>query len=193
VSETSLTAVVLIIALGLAFVGFGGYLFVDQNRTVANNEPVEATVVSSEVVRTYSGSSDEPARYRPSITYEYAVGGETYRSSNVFPGEGAVQKSDRDWAQDVVEDHPEGEQVTASYDPENPSEAFLVEQRQLFGPLVFGGMGLLTFLVGVGNILKRFTSVFDRPLAAPPPIRRPQSLSATPGSGKDCVSGVGRG
>jgi hypothetical protein len=135
----------LLVGVGLA--GAGGYLWHDHNRAVETAEPTEATVTSSSVAVDRMGS-DGP-NYRPDVTYEYAVDGNTYRSSNVFPTPGRLWRSDRSWARDVVADYPEGETVTAYYDPDDPSQAFLVDDRTPLIPLVMVGLG---GLAAVGSI-----------------------------------------
>ncbi len=48
----------------------------------------------------------------------------------VHPG-GTSARSDRGWAEGVVDDYREGETVTAYYDPSTPSDAYLVQRRDL--------------------------------------------------------------
>lgn len=125
--------------IALAFVVGGGYLWVAQSGPIDNYEPVEATVISSEVVSGTEGDS------KPAITYEYTVDGRTYTSSNVLPGPGESSAGD---ARTIVDNHPEGEQVTAYYNPKDPSESFLVKKRDLFIPgvmILIGGLVALAF------------------------------------------------
>lgn len=124
---------------GVGLAGAGGYLWYDHDQTVETAESTEATVVSSSVAVDRMGS-DGP-NYRPDVTYEYTVDGESYRSSNVFPTPGRLWRSDRSWARDVVADYPDGETVTAYYDPDDPSQAFLVADRTPLIPLVMVGIG----------------------------------------------------
>ena len=133
--------------VGVALLGGGGYLWHDQNQAVETAETTDATVRSSTVEVDRIGS-DGPT-YRPNVTYEYTVDGETYRSSNVFPGPGHLWRSDRGWAVDIVADYPEGETVTAYHDPENPSNAFLIADRTPLIPLVMLGIG---GLAAVGSL-----------------------------------------
>ena len=140
------------ILFGAVFAGVGGFLYLETGEAVDTYEPTNATVVSSHVEETTADAEDTPT-YRPAITYEYTVEGETYRSSNVLPGPGLTSRSDRGWAQGVVADHPEGATVTAYYDPENPSNAFLVKNQQRLFPLAFAGVGVVVVLFGVGTFL----------------------------------------
>lgn len=138
--------------VGVGLAGAGGYLWHDQNQAVDTSETTAATVLSS-TVEVDRLDSDGPT-YRPNVTYEYAVDGETYRSSNVFPGPGRLWRSDRSWAADIVADYPEDETVTAHYDPDDPSRSFLVADRTPLIPLVMLGIGGLaavgSLVTGVG-------------------------------------------
>jgi hypothetical protein len=133
--------------VGLGLAGAGGYLWHDHNQAVETAEPTDAKIISSAVETDRMGSGGP--NYRPDVTYEYTVEGETHRSSNVFPTPGRLWRSDRSWARGVVADYPEGETVTASYDPEQPSSAFLVADRTPLIPLVLLGLG---GLLAVGSL-----------------------------------------
>lgn len=119
-----------ILIIGGFIVGLG-YLWMEQNEQIENFEATEATVLSSEVAE--SERSGRPTSYRPDINYQYPVDGQTYESSSVFPGPGGESKNSsqdgKEWAEGIIADHPAGEQVTAYYDPEDPSRAFLLKNR----------------------------------------------------------------
>ena len=155
-SDSSLLGVVVIIVAGAAAAGFGGYMWMEQGERIDSYESTEATVLSSEVdveVRNDPDSSGRERTYYPEVTYEYTVDGQTYESSNVMPGPGRSSTGENR-AESLVEDHPEGETVTAYYDPENPSNAFLVKNQQLLflGIAAFGGIFVLA---GIGSLGKR--------------------------------------
>jgi hypothetical protein len=127
------------IVVGLAMVAFGGQTLVAQQQAVSTYEPVDATVLSSEVSvhRNAQGTM-----YSAAITYRYTVDGRTYESSDVRPGPGGWRKGE-EWARRVVRNHPEGATVTAYHDPDAPGESYLVEDRSLLWPSVVAGIGLL--------------------------------------------------
>lgn len=138
------------VLVGVGFAVGGGYLWFSQTEDIDHYEPVDATVVSSEVGYPSGQGGGQTAQ----ITYEYTVDGRTYESSNVFPGPGEAPADD---PQGLVEDHPEGSTVTAYYDPANPSRAFLVQKRNVFFPVAMIGVGLLTLFVSGRAIVDRFT------------------------------------
>lgn len=145
--HNSTTRLFLGLLVAVAFVVGGGYLWAAQSGPIDDYEPVEATVISSEVVSGTEGDS------KPAITYEYTVGGRTYTSSNVLPGPGESSAGD---AHQIVDNHPEGKQVTAYYNPENPSESFLVKKQDLFIPAMMIVLGGLVALVFGWTLVDRF-------------------------------------
>lgn len=140
--------------LGIALAGAGAFLWNQQNQAVESAETTDATVISSSVEVDRMGS-DGP-NYRPNVTYRYTVGGETYRSSNVFPGPGHFWRNQRSWAADIVADYPEGETATAYYDPDDPSRSFLIADRTPIIPLILLGVG---GLLAVGSLFTGIAAV----------------------------------
>lgn len=145
--SNSTPRLLLALLLGVGAVVGGGYLWVSQGEEIDTYEPVDATVVHSEL-----GSSDDGASYA-AITYEYTADGRTYESSNIFPGPGDSTGTD---PQGLVDDHPEGASVTAYYDPANPSTAFLTQERNVIIPVMLVGMGGLTIFVVGKELIERF-------------------------------------
>ena len=113
--------------------------------SVADPLPTVATVLSSEVDTSGDTTNID-------ITYEYTVDGETYRSSNIYPGVFDLNSN----AESIVADNPEGATVTAYYDPENPSNAFLVKTKNTLLLLLLTVFGVLLTVVGVGQLRARF-------------------------------------
>lgn len=145
--HNSLPALLFMFVVAAGFVLGGGYLWVAQSGPIDNYEPVEATVISSDIDSTTEGGT------QPDITYEYTVDGRTYTSSNVFPGPGDHSGGS---AHRIVDEHPEGKQVTAYYNPEDPSEAFLIEDRSVLIPAMMIGIGGLVAVVAGWTIRERF-------------------------------------
>lgn len=131
--EEGIGEILIVVLIFAGFVGGLGYIWMQQDEQIENFESIETTVLASDVVKRTGGSDEGGPTYRPDITYEYSVNGQTYENSNVFPGPGGEAKGGsqdgEEWAEDIVSDHPKGKQVTAYYNPENPSEAFLLENR----------------------------------------------------------------
>jgi Protein of unknown function (DUF3592). len=138
------------VVFSLLFLAVGGYLVYEQEQALRSYESTEATVLGTEVDRDVDRETGEPdsVTYTPIVEYRYRVDGQTYTARNVYPG-GTSARSDRGWAQGVVDDYRQGETVTAYYDPADTSEAYLIKQRDLTKfafvvlPLGFLGMGLL--------------------------------------------------
>jgi hypothetical protein len=154
-SDNSVFGILVIIVAGAAAAGFGGYMWMEQGERIDSYEEVDATVLSSavDVERRNDPDDGTDRTYYADITYEYTVDGETYESSNVMPGPGR-SSSGENRAENIVADYPEGETVTAYYDPDDPSNAFLVKNRQLLF-LGMAGFGGLFSLFGVFGLVRK--------------------------------------
>lgn len=141
-----------LIIIGLALMGFGGYMYLEHQSQVQDFEQTEATIISSDVEEDRGIDTDD-VQYYPEISYEYTVDGERYQNSNVFPGEGIGKSAN---AQSVVNNHPAGAEVTAYYNPDDPSESFLIKS----GPpwiriLASIAVGILFILGGIADLIRR--------------------------------------
>lgn len=153
---TTLSHPVVPVIVGLLVVAGGGYLFYSGMQTTANAEAVDATVVSSGVVDNSNTGGDDAKDYTVRVEYRYTYDGETYTSENLCPGAGTGCAPASDFRTDVqefVDDHAEGDTVTAYVQPSNPSNAYLVDSGP---PLVYLGVaavGLLVLGLGVKRVL----------------------------------------
>ncbi|WP_206424999.1 DUF3592 domain-containing protein [Halosimplex salinum] len=141
----SLRGALLMLLVGFALVGYGGYDHVQQSEAVENAVEVNATVheVGVETVSARRGVDHEPtARF----SYEYE--GTTYESSSVFPAEISPTYDTESAARSVVAGYEEGETVTAYVSPDRPDDAFL-QNRTTNTPLFAAGFGLF-FVLGGG-------------------------------------------
>jgi len=113
--------------LFLAALGYFGYAVVNSYRAQARVAdtflPVEATVVSSDVRSSSSGSRNAPRVYAVQIEYRYTVDGQVYRSHRYAYTSQGFQ--DYDEAKNVVDRHPAGAGFTAYYDPASPADAVI--------------------------------------------------------------------
>lgn len=134
---------VAVVGLGLVYTGLGT---LRANVRRGAFEPVRARVTASSL-RQRSGSKTTTT-YAPQIEYEYTVGGVTYTSDSVYPGN-ISGSDDREKHATVVENHPTGATVEAFYDPDDPSTSFLVEESTLSGGLIALSSGLLLVLGGI--------------------------------------------
>jgi hypothetical protein len=144
-----LVLVLLVVGFGLATIGWVDYAAARD--TTENAEPIEVTVLESEV--TDSGGSSSDRTYSISVLYEYEVDGETYRSSNVRPGLSDRSYEQRHRAATVARKYPVNETATGYVDPENPERAYLEQPSpvdRLERNVVNAGLtavGVLIFLV----------------------------------------------
>lgn len=138
----------------------------------------EAVVRESEVLtkteaaQRYLGQAARNSQggYVPLVHYEYTVDGETYESARVSPFDGAISRYR--WASSIVDDYPRNKYVTARYDPDDPSRAYLrswvptsvflvwlVATPAFFGAAAWfaagmpGGAPVVAFAVGVPTVL----------------------------------------
>jgi hypothetical protein len=122
--------------------------------TSASNWPVtEGTITSSQVVSWGSGGHD-PIDYRPSITYQYHVGGKTYNGSQISSGAtfyGGVNVDEYEQANAIVSNYPVGSMVQVHYNPNNPNNAVLETQSSLIEqvPLIIGAVMTAAALIGL--------------------------------------------
>lgn len=139
---------VVVVLFGAAFVGFGAMTVVPQVQQTSNAVPVDAVVTSSEVVTT-TGARGQTTQI-PDVTYRYTYEGTEYTSDSVFPGRQRSAASTS--AEEVVEDHPEGAEVTAMVVPGEPGTAYLMDPGFSVLHLVMPVVGVLAALIGVGKI-----------------------------------------
>lgn len=155
-SDNSIVGILLAIVVGLAFAGIGGYMYYGQQQAIQEHEPVDATVVNTNVDKEVDTDTDgdRETNFYARISYEYTVDGQTYTSDNIRPA--GVEKSynSRSGAEDFLSDYQSGEDVTAYYDPQSPDEAFLVKDKST-GLLAFAGIGGLVALFGVFGLVKK--------------------------------------
>ncbi|MFB6164653.1 MAG: DUF3592 domain-containing protein [Haloarculaceae archaeon] len=136
----------------LAFVAGGVFLYQQQEAAIRGAEQTNATVRSS---GSHLGTDD----WVVAITYNFTVDGHTYESDSVYPGPTGREMSAFD-AEKIADRYPEGETVTAYYDPADPSNSFLIKKRDTMAPIALIVVGGLLTL-GFGSALVR--SVLSSP------------------------------
>lgn len=149
VSHTSLGGIVFGVAIGIAMIGGGGYMWYEQDQRINSYETTEGTVLSSQVYDDPNGAD------YIDISYEYTANGETYRSSNVEPGNGDDSMS-RSRAEEFVENHSQGEPITVYYDPANPANAYLIEEQTIIFTAM-AGFGALVTIVTLRMLVNRLS------------------------------------
>jgi hypothetical protein len=144
----------LFVLLGAAVAGYGGFDYQQQQRAIADAEPVSATILETGVESDGSGSGTGVDHY-PTVRFEYAYGGETYTADDVYPATVRQSYDTESAARDVIDGYEAGETTTAYVVPESPEDAFLLK-RQSSGPLIAIGIGAVMVLLGCWTSLRGY-------------------------------------
>lgn len=141
----------LLLVLGLALTGYGGYDYQQQQAALDDAVDVDATVVEVGV-EARSGSSSPGAEYRPTVTFDYRYDGQNYTSHSVFPSSSTPNYDTESEAREVLAGYEAGSEATAYVDPEEPADAFLINEASR-GPVLALGIGAALALLGAGAFL----------------------------------------
>ena len=134
--------------VGLSIVGYGAYSYTTQSAALDSAETVNATVVSTAIETI---SERRGTEYSPTATFNYTYEGETYTSSNVFPGRLPREFGSEADAKSQLSEYESGENVTAYVPPASPGNAFLKHEssNKPFLVIGVGGVFVLGTLVSV--------------------------------------------
>lgn len=137
------------LVVSLLFVGYAGYDYAEQSRAVQEAEPVEATVLETDIEKS---SSRRGVNYDPRVKYEYRYGGTTHTGDDVFPGSIEPTYNTESAARDVIDSYEKDEMTTAYIDPDNPENAFL-EDTTTNAPIELAGIaGFISVLILLNGI-----------------------------------------
>lgn len=110
---------------------------VERHKKSKHNRDNSSTITISDSDRNYS--------YAAVISYRYVVNGQSYKSSRYsYAGSSSGSQTD---AQNTVNRHPPGAQVTAYYNPDKPDEAVL-DNSEPSTTVPFAALGVM-WLVGL--------------------------------------------
>ncbi|MFI4898737.1 MAG: DUF3592 domain-containing protein [Phycisphaerales bacterium JB059] len=149
--------IISLIGLGLGviagiFVAIGVRETLHQSRLIREAQPVEATVLAAEVIRSSTSQGTGSSRttstsFFPSVEFRYERAGQTRTSDRLWA---VGQGGDAAWAEAVIQRYPPGTVTSAWVDPDDPGFAFL-EKRWTVGPyiMVFVGSFGLGFLISL--------------------------------------------
>lgn len=143
----------------IVFLIFGGFGFVmlyvgvtqyfRQRRLLRRAEPVEVTILKSEVFSGKSMDTDDrlgrdnsTITHRPEVQFCYEVDGQTYESDLLHPNIIVVTYASREEAAKVLAPYPVNTKVQAFVDPRTPAQAYLIAEAGA-GPIVFIILGLV--------------------------------------------------
>ena len=124
---------VLLLVVGVGLTAFAVMEYQSQVNALDNADEVEATIVDSEVLLyddgfDSTGTDDrdpDEREYRKHVEFEYEYEGQQYRSTNIDIAGTTERYDEREDAETALAEYPEGGQVTAYVDPDDPDEAFL--------------------------------------------------------------------
>ncbi len=114
-----------------------------------------ARILSSEVREDVETSRDSggmrrtKTTYRPALRYEYAIDGRTYQGYRIKADDYGGSASR---AYNAVNRYPVGAEVTVYYDPADPGQAVLEQGADGTAVYLFGGVGVLFSVIGLGAL-----------------------------------------
>ena len=142
---------VLFLIVGVGALSIGAYLY--WRAKASQNWPwVMGEVLSARVRETVdtTGSGRTISRHFPEVTYEYRVGGRTYRGKRIRFG--GPLHTDRETAEAWLQSYPVGGQVRVYYNPKRPQEAVLQPSSSPTAwILIF--VGLFSLFVGLALLM----------------------------------------
>ncbi|WP_435179121.1 DUF3592 domain-containing protein [Halorussus sp. AFM4] len=142
--------IALTILVGLATIGYGAYSYSEQSSALDSAVEVDATITATSVTEDSAGKG---VHYEAHATFNYTYEGETYTSSNVYPGTLPREFDTREEAKSQLEGYEPGDTVTAYVPPDSPGNAYLKHESSN-KPFFVIGFGALFVLVGVRSAFK---------------------------------------
>lgn len=103
---------------------------------------VEDSQLSIRHARSSSGTSS--TQYRPKVTYQYQVNGQSISNDSIAFGDGNMSRKK---AEEKLAQYPKGAMVMVHYDPADPSKAVLETESKNFGTNLV--IGIITLIIGV--------------------------------------------
>ena len=142
-----------LIIIYILFFGGGLFLIVSAflqytkaNKAAAEWSTVQGVVQDSELsirhARSSSGTSS--TQYRPKITFQYQVNGQSFSNDSIGFGDGNMSRKK---AEEKLAEYPKGAMVMVHYDPEDAAKSVLETKANSFVTNLV--VGILTLVVGV--------------------------------------------
>lgn len=138
--------VFLSVGLGVASLGYSNYE--NTAELTENSIEVQGEITEVAVEQDVDGTgADRDRVYRPVVEYTYTYEGETYTGDDLTASDITQNFGSESAAREELDEYEEGERITVSIDPKNPTESYL-EQESNFGSYFFGFVGVLFGLIG---------------------------------------------
>lgn len=156
---------VIFVLFCLMFMYIGGSQALEQDRKIRTFQPVQAVVLSTDIVEHVSRNKNgsKSYSYEPVVSYQYEVQGLRHQSRTVLP---IKENSSHAWASGIVAKFPVGSKVQAYADPSNPGDAFLIRVHS-YTPYLFVQFPLVFALVGFAVMGDAGTAKARSPQALP--------------------------
>ncbi|MRS02716.1 DUF3592 domain-containing protein [bacterium] len=133
---------------------FGGGLFLIVSAILQNSKAKKATewptvqgVVEDSQLSIRHGRSSSgttSTQYRPKVTYQYQVNGQSISNDSIAFGDGNMSRKK---AEEKLAEYPKGAMVMVHYDPEDSAKSVLETKANSFVTNLV--IGILTLIIGV--------------------------------------------
>jgi hypothetical protein len=200
------TAIYWLVVLILAAIGYWLQSWpkaeIEARRRLPGWRKTSGTVTASRLDETPHASLSIPGRllklkadlYKPVISYSYSVGERAYQCSrykNSFLSRGEEwQAVDRAVAAEIVAAHPPGTSVTVTYDPDDPTSAYLELDASISRLFVFRTSGVVLLLAAALMFARSAYSSSGNLLAG---RTQPETAAVFPVPGPDIRAGITTG
>jgi hypothetical protein len=155
-AQNAFTGAVVIIVIGVAMAGFGGYNYQQTQSDLNNAVEAEGSIENVDITRDVTrrdrdddGIKEEEVSWTPNVEYTYTYQGQQYTSDSIRPGVAGESFDSRPAAVDVTEQFSAGQSVTVYVNSEEPSRAFLIKDSSFLLEYAFMGIGGLAVLLGL--------------------------------------------
>lgn len=138
--------------------GYLSYRDIKVGRETFDWTPTDAVVISSFIDVSTDSEGDDS--YAAIVTYTYTVNNIEYTASNyrytTLMEYGSLSK-----AEEIVNSHQEGDEITVYYDPEDPTRVCILQGYQVYKVVILVVIGLIMGSVIIGTIVRflRFSAI----------------------------------
>ena len=138
--------------IGVLMAGNGFNQYHGQSQNIDNAVNITATITETNIRTDSSGRGG--IDYQAEISFDYRYEGEDYSSSYIYPLDNDKEFNSESEAEQYLHNYPQGREVTAHLNPENPGEAFLNAERSN-QPFISMLIGVLMAVLGSFKALQR--------------------------------------
>jgi hypothetical protein len=141
-------AIAMFTAAAALFIAIGANVVIKQQEVISAARSVPGVVSFSEVREdsTTDNKNRRTTTYRPLVRYHYSLGDAVFGNDHVFP---ITQETSASRAAEIVKRFPKGASVTVWYDPNRPTEAFLIREWD-FSPYLLILCAMTFLATGLG-------------------------------------------